>query len=122
MYADYNFYVTEYKGSAIPDTAYAEQAREAAAYLDYITHNRIRASDLPESVMVKVKMASCAIADICYKQVNDENSATVSSESVGNHSRSYAVVKKTFADREREKFTKARQYLHCTGLMYGGLR
>ncbi len=122
MYADYNFYVTEYMGSAIPNTAYTEQAREAAAYLDYITHNRIPASDLPESVMVKVKMASCAIADICYKQVNDENSTTVSSESVGNHSRSYAVVKKTFADREQEKFTKARQYLHGTGLMYGGLR
>ena len=122
MYADYNFYLTEYMGSFIPDTAFTEQARSADAYIDYLTHNRIEMADLPLAVQRKVKMAACAVADICYKQMTDEDSTTVSSESVGNHSKSYAVVKKSFADREREKFTKAKQYLHGTGLMYGGLR
>ena len=121
MYADYNFYTTEYNGSLIPETAFAEQAREANAFLDYITHNRIPASNLPESVMARVKMAACAVAEICYKQVTDESPA-VSSESVGNHSKSYAVVNKGFAERQHEKLAKAKMYLHGTGLMYGGLK
>ena len=121
MYADYNFYKTEYLGSLIPETAYAEQAREATAYIDYLTHNRIVMADLPEAVQKKVKMAVCAVAEICYKQMTDEN-PTVSSESVGNHSKSYAVANKSFADRQHEKLVKAKTYLHGTGLLYGGLR
>ena len=121
MYADYTFYTTEYKGSLIPETAFAEQAREASAYLDYITHNRIPATELPESVMVKVKMAMCSVAEICYKQMTDETPA-VSSESVGNHSKSYAVVNRGFAERQHEKLSKAKMYLHGTGLLYGGLK
>ena len=121
MYADYHFYTTEYKGSLIPETAYAEYAREATAYIDYLTHNRIILVDLPEKVQSKVKMAVCAVAEIWYKQVNDETPA-VSSETVGNHSKSYAVAKKSFAEWEREKLSKAKMYLHGTGLMYGGLR
>ena len=121
MYADYTFYTTEYKGSLIPETAFAGIERGASAYLDYITHNRIPATELPESVMVKVKMAVCAVADVCYKQVTDEN-PTVSSESVGNHSRSYAVVNKGYAERQHEKLAEAKMYLHGTGLMYGGLK
>lgn len=121
MYADYYFYTSEYKGSLIPETAYAEYAREASAYIDYLTHNRIAMADLPGNVQSKVKMAACAVAEIWYKQVNDETPA-VSSETVGNHSKSYAVAKKSFAEWEREKLSKAKMYLHGTGLMYGGLR
>ena len=121
MYADYNFYTTEYKGSLIPETAYAEQAREATAYIDCLTHNRIVLADLPAAVQSKVKMAACAVAEICYKQMTDE-SPTVSSESVGNHSKSYAVVNKGFAERQHEKLSKAKMYLHGTGLLYGGLK
>lgn len=122
MYADYNFYTSEYMGSAIPDTVYAEAAREADAYIDYLTHNRIVLDDLPEAFQRKVKMAACAVAEICYKQTQDESSTTVSSESVGNHSKTFSVVKRGFEQREHEKVTKAKTYLHGTGLMYGGLR
>lgn len=121
MYADYNFYVTEYMGSAIPDTAYAEVERAASAYIDYITHNRIVLADLPDVVQRKVKMAVCAVAETCYKQIADET-PTVSSESVGNHSKSYAVAHKSFAERQHEKLVNAKIYLHGTGLLYGGLR
>ena len=121
MYADYNFYTTEYMGSLIPETAFAGVERAASAYIDYITHNRIPATELPESVMVKVKMAVCAVAETCFKQVTDETPA-VSSESVGNHSKSYAVVNKSLNERQHEKLVNAKTYLHGTGLMYGGLR
>lgn len=122
MYADYNFYTTEYMGSLIPETAFAGIERAASAYVDYITHNRIPASNLPESVMVKVKKAVCAVAETCYKQTSDEDSSTVSSESVGNHSKSFAVVKRSYAERQHEKLANAKTYLHGTGLMYGGLK
>ena len=122
MYADYDFYTKVYKGSLIPETAYDGISRAAEAFINYITHNRIKVEELPEWVQERVKMAVCAVADTCYKQESDEDSTTVSSESVGNHSKSYAVVKRNFADREREKLTKAKQYLHGTGLLYGGLR
>jgi len=121
MYADYNFYTTEYMGSAIPDTAFAAVERAASAFIDYITHNRIVMADLPERVQSKVKMAVCAVAETCYKQIADE-SPTVSSESVGNHSKSYAVATKSFDERQHEKLVNAKTYLHGTGLLYGGLK
>lgn len=122
MYADYNFYTSEYMGSAIPETAFNAVERAASAYINYLTHDRIVMADLPTAVQSKVKMAVCAVAEICYKQTMDEDSTTVSSESVGNHSKSYAVVKKGFDDRQHEKLINAKTYLHGTGLMYGGLR
>ena len=121
MYADYNFYTTEYKGSLIPETAFAGVERAASAYIDYLTHNRIVMADLPEKVQEKVKMAVCAVSETCYKQLTDE-APTVSSESVGNHSKSYAVANKGFDERQHEKLVNAKTYLHGTGLMYGGLR
>lgn len=121
MYADYGFYATEYQGSLIPVTAFAGLERAASGYIDYLTHNRIIMAELPEAVQVKVKMAVCAVAETCYKQLTDET-PTVSSESVGNHSKSYAVANKGFDERQREKLVNAKTYLHGTGLMYGGLR
>ena len=122
MYADYDFYTEVYNGSLIPENAYGGIARASEAFVNYITHNRIKVEELPEWVLERVKMAVCAVAETCYKQENDEDSTTVSSESVGEHSKSFAVVKRSFSDREREKLTKAKQYLHGTGLLYGGLR
>ena len=102
MYADYNFYTTEYMVSLIPETAFTGIERAASAYIDYLTHNRIVMAELPERVREKVKMAVCAVAETCDKQMTDET-PTVSSESVGNHSKSYAVVNKGFAERQHEK-------------------
>lgn len=122
MYADYTFYTQEYLGGNIPETAFAAVERSASAYIDFITNNRISKSELPDWVMEKVKMAVCAVADVCYKQISDENTPAVSSESVGNHSKSYAVVNKGFDERQHEKLVQAKTHLHGTGLMYGGLR
>ena len=122
MYADYKFYTEEYLGNHIPESTFAAIEKSASAYINYITHNRISPSELPEWVMQKVKLAVCAVADVCYKQVSDEESPIVSSESVGNHSKSYAVIDKGFDHRQREKLFQAKTHLHGTGLLYGGLR
>ncbi len=121
MYADYEFYKNDYKGSVIPDApSYDRAAVEASAYLDYITHYRI-SEDSPDEVKVKVKLAQCAIADVCYRQAQDDVANVVSSESVGNHSVTYAA-RVGFKQRELEKYSKAKIYLRGTGLLYGGLR
>lgn len=121
MYADYDFYTNNYKGSVIPDApSYDRFAVDASAFLDYVTHNHIK--DLADEIMVKVKLAQCAIADVCYKQAQDDVANVVSSESVGNHSVTYAVSKASYKQRELEKYSKAKIYLHGTGLLYGGLR
>ena len=121
MYAEYDFYLNDYKGSSIPNAPdYDRAAVEASAFLDYVTHNHIK--DLTDAIMVKVKLAQCAIADVCYKQAQDDVANVVSSESVGNHSVTYAVSKASYRQRELEKYSKAKIYLHGTGLLYGGLR
>ena len=121
MYAEYDFYLSDYKGSVIPDApSYERAAVEASAYLDYITHSHI--NNLTDEIMVKVKLAQCAIADVCYKQEKDDVANVVSSESVGNHSVSYAVSKVSFKQRELEKYSKAKIYLRGTGLLYRGLK
>lgn len=121
MYAEYDFYLNDYKGSVIPDApSYDRAAVEASAYIDYVTHNHIK--DLTDEIMAKVKLAQCAVADVCYKQAQDDVANVVSSESVGNHSVSYAVSKVSFKQRELEKYSKAKTYLRGTGLLYGGLR
>ena len=123
MYAEYDFYLNDYKGSVIPDAPnYDRAAVGASAFLDYVTHNRIKAEELTDAIMAKVKLAQCAVADVCYKQAQDDVANVVSSETVGNHSVSYAVAKVGFKQRELEKYSKAKIYLHGTGLLYGGLR
>ena len=120
MYAEYDFYLNDYKGSVIPDAPnYDRAAVEASMFLDYITHNHIK--DLADEIMVKVKLAQCAVADVCYRQSQDDVANVVSSESVGNHSVTYAA-RASYKQRELEKYSKAKIYLHGTGLLYGGLR
>lgn len=120
MYANYNFYISDYKGSVIPDApGYDRAAVEASAFLDYVTHNHIK--NLTDEIMVKVKLAQCAVADVCYRQMQDDVANAVSSESVGNHSVTYAA-KASYKQRELEKYSKAKIYLRGTGLLYGGLR
>ena len=122
MYAEYDFYLNDYKGSVIPDApSYDRAAVEASVYIDYVTHNATMDDELPESVMRKVKLAQCAVADVCYRQAQDDVANVVSSESVGNHSVTYAT-KASYRQRESEKYSKAKIYLHGTGLLYGGLR
>lgn len=123
IYADYNFYLMDYKGTVIPDAVtYDEVSVDASAYIDYLTHNRIKVDELPTWVIEKVKMAACAVAEIYFKQRKDEDGGKVASESVGNHSKSFAVVQVGYEQRTHQKLSRAKMYLHGTGLLYGGLR
>lgn len=102
-------------GVITDDDAFDSVLTEATEYVVSITRGRANPED------EQVKKAICAVAEVIYKQCQDE-SAVVSSESVGNHSKSYTKQAKSVADREAEKARKASLYLSCTGLLYRGLR
>lgn len=113
IHTDYLFYIGTYKGEVIPDeTAFNSSVNEAIAYIDRLTRGKCNTlASIPDGV----NMAVCAVAEIIY----NESKGIVTSESVGNHSKSYAVTSQ--ADRERDKIRKARIYLARTGLLYGGM-
>ena len=112
----YEWYINAFPGGAIPDADnFSSVLPEAEAYILDIT--RGRATEATD----EVKKATCAVAEVIYKQAHDDAPA-VSSESVGNHSKSYTTKTVSTAEREAEKARKARLYLSRTGLLYRGLR
>lgn len=114
IHTDYNFYKEIFKGGVIPDeSAFNSTVIEATAYIDRLT--RGKANNMA-SVPVGVDFAVCAVAEIIYQEKTESN---VTSESVGNHSRSYAI--KSREERESDKMRKAKLYLSGTGLLYGGM-
>lgn len=117
VYTTYIFYQKTYKGNLIPDKdTFDRLVIGASAYIKSITFNNIDENDIPESV----EYATCSVAEVLYKQETIDNN-DISSESVGNHSRSFGSAKKSDKDRELEKYRSAKLYLAHTGLLYGGL-
>lgn len=113
-YADYDFYEDEYCGNCISEDIFNRYAIEASGYLNQITLGRIK------EPTDEVKMATCAIADICYKQSKSEEQE-IASETVGPHSVIYVKKSKTLKEYNQEKFEKANIYLMNTGLLYRGV-
>jgi len=90
-------------------------AIEASYFIDELTLGRIKEpSD-------EVKMATCAIAEIGYREFKENNEDQIASESVGPHSISYVRKTKNTEDYAKEKIRLARMYLANTGLLYRGL-
>lgn len=115
-YVTYNWYTETFKGKVIPNEAAFDGAiTEAEAYINHITRGRIT------EATEEVKNAICAVAEVIHNQAQD-GALEVSSESVGNHSKSYSRKTVSTAEREAEKARKATLYLSRTGLLYRGLR
>lgn len=111
----YEWYIGTFLNGIIPDLeSFASVLPEAEAYILDIT--RGRATEATD----EVKKATCAVAEVIYKQAHDD-APKVNSESVGNHSKSYTTKAVSTAEREAEKARKARLYLSRTGLLYRGL-
>lgn len=115
-YVTFEYYQDVYHGKQFSNTVDFEAVQcEAEAYVDRLTMGRITEPSEP------VKKAVCAVMEVIAKQEQDEV-ATVSSETVGNHSKTFQTVKRSAAEREAEKYRKASLYLARTGLLYRGLR
>lgn len=123
-YVDYTYYTTTYGGSAISSAEFTAYANRASAYIDYVTMDRAvslmsLSSPSPEetALMNKVKNAVCAVADQ-FKNYDAIGGGSISSESVGSHSVSYAIAdRKVYAANVSNA---AEIYLAHSGLMFRG--
>lgn len=122
-YADYSFYVVEYRGNKLPEEVFDTAAEHASAYIDYVTMRRAR--NASGDAMRAVQCATCAIAEEIAngEKLGDiafEPKSGIASETIGNWSRSYEKKAVSTADMqllEVRKREKAVMYLAPYGLL-----
>lgn len=95
-YTNYEFYMNEYKGNAIPEADFGRLVTRASAYLKSIKI---------EIIDNEAKMAACAVAEAW--QTNEQGGDLVS-QSVGSWSKSFNKESKSDNDR---LFEAAKLYL-----------
>lgn len=121
-YADFEYYMDTYLGTAISTKAdFNRLANRASAFLDYYTRGKVKSCGDTEAV----KMACCAIAeqylivDSAVKR-NGSTSGEKQSETVGSYSVSYRSGSELSVAARTEMAKLAQQYLMGTGLLYRG--
>lgn len=118
-YADYRFYVDEYKGEAVSETAFPRLSEDASGLIDQMTYGRLKRG---AEVTRDVKMAVCAVAEALQKQQAEQTAAGVESETVGSYSVSYEDASVARQRRQQEQIDAAGRYLLRTDpLRYAGV-
>ncbi|WP_027399849.1 head-tail connector protein [Anaerovorax odorimutans] len=107
-YADYTYYKDTYGGN-ISEADFNSVSRQASAYLNRITFNKVK-----NAVTDEVKDACCSVADVMFKQ---REGGEITSESVGSWSRQYKTSGKSY---DQKLYDAAEMYLALTGLLYCG--
>jgi hypothetical protein len=106
-YADYVFYVSDYKGIAITSDDFDRLITRASAYIDNITGGTASLYEDDDAV----RMAACSVAEAWQK---NEKGGEVQSESVGSWTRTYAKANTT---NDKKLYDAAKIYLSRTGLL-----
>lgn len=114
-YAEFEYYKNEY-GGEMAEKDYQRLSRQASAYLDLITSDRIQ-TVTEERIMEKVKDACCAVADAFLL---NENGGGIASETNDGISVSYVNGAGSKTDEQR-LYDAALIYLGCTDLLYRGV-
>ena len=114
-YADFEYYKNTY-GGEMAEKDYKRLSRQASAYLDFITFERIK-NVTDETIMEKAKDACCALADT---YLLNEQGGGIASETNDGVSVTYVNGTGSKTDEQRLKQT-ALIYLEHTGLMYRGV-
>lgn len=122
VYADYNYYTTEYlagRSAAVSAADFPYYAKQASALINQYTHGNIKA-DIPE----EVRLCCCELAEQSYADDTSESAqkAGILSESVQGWSQSYEsseARKAAFRSAQRDCIYK---WLGSTGLLYSGVR
>jgi hypothetical protein len=110
-YATYEFYINQYKGTALPLSDFEHFIKKAGAFLDYVTFERIK-NDVT-LISDQIKSAECEMAAIYYS----DSQRAVKSEKAGELSYSYLVRE---IDLNTELYKTAQKYLSTGGLLYRG--
>ena len=121
MIADYAFYRDVYLGTVLSEDAFPRYAREADSWLDQLTYGKYASPNLSESVLQKVKMAECALAELCFSMATDAASnPSIEKETVGSHSVTYRGSTDSISGWSARIRETASRYLMSTGLLYRG--
>jgi hypothetical protein len=113
-YATYEFYLTQYLGTAIAQADFERLSQKASAFIDQVTFGRA-ATETDTAVLEKMSHATCAVAEEVQKI--EKSGGSISSERVGNVSVTYAQALSPTKTMENA----AKTYLWDTDLMYRGL-
>lgn len=129
-YTNYKFYESTYKGD-MPEDDFEKLVIRASAEVRKNIFNRDITNYEDE-----VQMATCSVADILFKieqieqrrdSLTSSNSNVVSSESVGDLSRTFANttnlndLENEISNQKAKIIEKIRMYLLHTGLLYRGV-
>lgn len=131
-YIDYDFYVNKYMGD-MPEENFEKLALRASAEVRKNIFNR----DITD-YKDEVQMVTCSVADILFKieqlesrknklVSSNANDKVVSSESVGDLSRTFANttnltdLEKEISNQKNKILEEIRLYLLHTGLLYRGV-
>lgn len=123
VYADYEFYKTQYLGTILEEPEFNAMALRASAYIDYLTFGKAEKN----AEKAAVKLACCALAEQ-EKAIETSKAASASSvgekksETVGSWSASYRSSAEILNESQAQLKTIATQYLATTGLLYRGWR
>ena len=125
MIADYGFYRETYFGDLLTAENFAKYASRADAFLDELTTGRYKNDRLRAETLEAVRMAECAIADLCLnlEQAGLQSDAAwkVQSEKVGNHTVSFRNNAEITEQTEKQIRKTAERYLGRWGLLYRGI-
>ena len=124
MAADYEYYRDTYLGSLLAEENFAKYALRADSYLDLLTTGRYENDCFPEKAVEAVKMAECAIAELCLNleqaELQSDAAWKVQSEKVGNHSVQFRNNAEIAEQTERQIRDTASRYLARWGLLFRG--
>ena len=120
---DYTYYAGEYGGTAVEQDSFPRVMREACAYVDRITYNRLR---LFPAIPEEAKLAACAVADVVQAKhaAMDKLGAAAGVKSFTNdgYSESYADAAQLSDDFARRMADAASVYLSRSHpLRYAGV-
>ena len=112
IYADFAYYQNTYGRRKIAEADSMRLLRQASAYLDMLTLDKITDDWETDE---RVKNACCAVADVYAKQ---DAGGEVASESNHSVSRTYVASGKS---TDKQLYDAAVLYLANTGLLYRGV-
>ena len=106
MYADFSYYQGTYLGTQLTEEQWPAAAREADAWLDRLTLDRLRQGAQVDDA---VRMAACAMAEVGgrYKAAIADRTPGLSSTANDGYSESYAGTAADLAAQERTELLAA---------------
>lgn len=113
IYADFAYYQNTYGGRKIAEADSIRLLRQASAYLDMLTLDKIADGWTEDE---RVKCACCAAAEIYAQR---EQGGEVASETNHNVSKTYVTSGKS---ADRQLYDAAAMYLANTGLLCRGVK